>query len=228
MKIPGIGVPLLVLGALGLAQSSVSVTRLGFDGDLERGVPAPWIVKRVKGKPDFEVVSIPDRGAEKYLLMRSKKSSFSLNRRVDLDLDTWRYASWSWQGIELPTGKAADARIGKKCDQGLQVLFAFDRGSRLISYVWDTNAPVDTRTTEGFRFLGMGKTVKVIVVQSGTDGVGTWSTIRRDLLSDYRQVYGEKSDPRKVVAVRIQSNSQYTGTKGSGYFGPIAFEPSPP
>ena len=224
MKILATGALLAFLGGVGLAPAQADEI-FDFDGELlEDGAPAPWEVRKVAGVPKFSVVPIEERGGEKHLYLHSEQSSFSLNRRTDVSVPKGTRVSWSWKGEKLPYGKAADARVGSKCDQGLQVLLAFDNGTRLISYVWDTNAPVGGKpTTEGFgiNFLGLGHIVKVIVVQSGKSKLGQWSTIERDVVADYRSVY--KGSPGKVVVIRVQSNSQYTGTEGAGYFSPITF-----
>jgi hypothetical protein len=225
MKFLATGVLLVFFGGFGLT-SAEAIDKFDFEGELlESGSPAPWEVRKVAGTPKFNVVPIAEKGGEKHLYLHSEKSSFSLNRRTDVRLQDGTRVSWSWKGEKLPFGKAADARVGSKCDQGLQVLLAFDNGTRLISYVWDTNAPVGGKpTTEGFgiNFLGLGHIVKVIVVQSGTEELGKWSFIERDIVADYRSVY--KGTPEKVVVIRVQSNSQYTGTEGAGYFGPITFK----
>jgi hypothetical protein len=224
MKFLAMSALLALLGGIGLAPAE-AYDKIDFDGELlEGGSPAPWEVRKVAGKPKFSVVPIPEKGGEKHLYLHSEKSSFSLNRRTDVSVPEGTSVSWSWKGEKLPYGPAADARVGSRCDQGLQVMLAFDNGTRLISYVWDTNAPVGGKpTTEGFgiNFLGIGHIVKVIVVQSGKSKLGMWSAIERDVVADYRNVF--KGTPRKVKLIRVQSNSQYTGTEGAGYFSPITF-----
>jgi hypothetical protein len=196
-----------------------------FDGELNEGAPVPWKVKSKTGTPRFKVVPVSERGGEKHLYLHSARSSFSLNRSVDVPVGPpgKTRVSWSWKAERLPEGPAADARVGSSCDQGLQVMLHFD-GNRIISYVWDTNAPVGTVTEEGVRVLGFGMSIKVIVVQSGKEGIGRWSTIDRDVAKDFRDVFDD--DPERVKTIRIQSNSQYTGTEGEGYFSPITFEQS--
>jgi hypothetical protein len=229
MKILAISTLLVLLGVIGPTSSEAS-DDIDFDFNgklLADGSPSPWVVKVVAGKPKFSIVPIPEKEGQKHLFLHSEKSSFSLNRPTDVSVREGTRVSWSWKGEKLPYGSAADARVGSKCDQGLQVMLAFDNGTRVISYVWDTNAPVGGKpTTEGFAIhsLGIGHIVKVIVVQSGKSKLGMWSSIERNVFEDYRNVYN--GVPKKVVLIRVQSNSQYTATEGAGYFSPITFTSS--
>lgn len=223
MHILAISALLVLFGTIGPAASEVT-ENFNFSGKLlQDGSPSPWKVKQVHGTPKFSIVAIPEKKRQQYLYLQSENSSFSLNQEINMSIQEGTRVSWTWKGEKLPHGEAADARVGSDCDQGLQVLLAFDDGKRLISYVWDTNAPVGVKTTESFEIFGLsiGPTVKVIVVQSGKSKLGMWSSIERDIVADYRNVY--KASPKKVKVIRIQSNSQHTGTEGAGYFSPITF-----
>ena len=81
-------------------------------------------------------------------------------------------------------------------------------GGKILSYVWDANAPVGTVADESIG-LPLFITMKVIVVESGTTDKGRWLEISRNLYEDYKRMFGE--EPRKVRGIRVQSNSQYTG-----------------
>ena len=47
-----------------------------------------------------------------------------------------------------------------------------------------------------------------VVMQSGTQGLGTWITERRNLIDDYKQAYSE--EPEVIEGVRIRINRQHT------------------
>ena len=49
-----------------------------------------------------------------------------------------RYLTWHWKVTQLPSG--GDFRHASTDDQAAQVLVAFD-DRRILSYIWDTNAP---------------------------------------------------------------------------------------
>ena len=88
--------------------------------------------------------------------------------------------------------------------------------SRIIGYIWDTKAPkglvVKSEKTS---------TVTYIVVRSGPDELGTWLTERRNVVEDYKRIYGEA--PENPGAVSLAIDSDDTNTSAESFFGPIAF-----
>jgi hypothetical protein len=199
------------------------------------GLPLGWELDENKGKLAVLAADAPlPTGAswlrivgedeDRALEFSCKDGSFSLNRDVSsLDLDDFPILEWTWRASKLPTG--ADLRESKKNDQVLQVLVQWGGiKKRVISYVWDTTAPVGTSATESYA-LG-SYTVKVVCVQSGTDELGRWETVRRNLAEDYKELFGSKkySPPR---GVRIQTNSQYTESESAGAFRSVIFKTEP-
>ena len=198
----------------------------------QEGLPLGWELDENKGKlavlaadaplpPDASWLRIVGEDGDRALEFSCKDGSFSLNRDVSkLDLDDFPILEWTWRASKLPTG--ADLRESKKNDQVLQVLVQFGGvRKRVISYVWDTTAPVGTRETESYA-LG-SYTVKVVCVQSGEDELGRWKTVSRNLAEDYKELFGSKkfSPPR---GVRIQTNSQYTESESAGAFRNVIFK----
>jgi hypothetical protein len=65
----------------------------------------------------------------------------------------------------------------------------------------------------------------MIVVASGTRGLGQWVTVRRDLLEDYRRAFGE--DPWDVVAIGVMTDSDNTRGSARAYYGDIILYEAP-
>ncbi len=111
-----------------------------------------------------------------------------------------------------------DVRKSNADDQAAQLFVAFSN-SKVIAYIWDTNAPQgvveDTRLPP---FL----TIKALVVRSGYSDAGKWLTENRNTYQDYLDLYRE--EPPKVAGVRIQINSQHTDTSGESYFADVVFK----
>ena len=106
----------------------------GYDGPLADGAPTPWKIMVKTGTPQLRVV-VHQGTAVLYML--SDKSSFSLNREVDMDVTALRHVAWKWQVQHLPHGKSKD----EEKDQALQVFLSFQGGDTL-NYNWETNRPV--------------------------------------------------------------------------------------
>jgi DUF3047 family protein len=171
------------------------------------GIPAPWELRVKAGKADFVFQEIGAPAGELALCLRANDSSFSLNRTLSLDVAQFNVLSWSWKVDSFPQHN--------NNDQVLQILLYF-HGGRVLSYVWDIVRPKESTWRESFPPVS----VKVIAVQSNAD-TGRWTTVVRRVDEDYSRVYGE--NVRSLEAIRIQSNSQYSHSIGSGCVSRLSF-----
>ena len=64
--------------------------------------------------------------------------------------------------------------------------------------------------------------IKMLVVQSGTDGLGRWHEVRRNLRDDYRRAFGTAPGP--VVAVAVMTDTDNTGKTATGMYAGFAFD----
>jgi len=177
------------------------------------GIPTGWELKEKSGKADFAVVKDGDVSAVRF---RSNNASFSLQKEVKVDLKQFPVLIWKWKVTKLPAG--ADFRKPKADDQAAQLFVAFTK-SKSIVYIWDTNAPQGLMedTTPVF-FMH----VKVVVVRSGPAETGKWIAETRNVYEDYKKLFGE--EPPAVSGMRLQINSQHTGTSAESYFADVAFK----
>jgi hypothetical protein len=179
-------------------------------------LPSNWQIKVTHGKPE---VSVCSDAAGPCLHLKSVKSSFALERSVDVDPAQMPYLNWRWKVAELPRG--GDFRHAMTDDQAAQVLVAFaDR--RVVSYIWDSSAPKGYEQTSGFIPL---LHVFAVVCESGASGLNQWIAENRNLAADYQRAYG--SPAPHVKGLRLQINSQHTGTTAESYFGEVAFRTTP-
>ncbi len=174
------------------------------------GVPAGWQVKEKTGKADFAVVK--DNGVSA-VRMRSANTSFSLQKEVHVNLKQYPILTWKWKVTKLPDG--GDFRNSNTDDQAAQLFLAFSK-TRAIVYIWDTTAPQGTMASAAAPFF---MSIKAVVIRSGKTGTGSWITETRNVYDDYRKLFG--GEPGDVEAVRIQINSQHTGTSAESYFANI-------
>jgi hypothetical protein len=192
---------------------------LGFEGVLsEEGVPGGWKLKEKSGKAEYSVLT--DDG-EKVLYFRGMDASFSMERKIKLDVRDYPYIKWRWKVMLLPEG--GDVRYRSTNDQAAQVIVLFDRG-KAISYIWDTTAPEGSVMEESVPWPFSIK-IKVLVVKSGIEDIKRWIIMKRNIYEDYKRLF--KEEPGFIKGVRIQINSQHTGTIGEAFFGSIIFEPVP-
>jgi hypothetical protein len=178
-----------------------------------KGMPHGWELKVKSGKASFDVMRDGDIPA---LHLKSVDSSFSLQGEVNVDVKRYPVLAWKWKVTQLP--KNGDFRRSKTDDQAAQLFLAFTK-TKAIVYIWDTSAPQGLmESTSPVPFM----TVKVVVVRSGPAELGKWITESRNVYEDYKKLYG--SEPPAVEGVRLQINSQHTGTSAESYFADVAFK----
>jgi len=199
------------VGASQLAVVLLSASNLG-SGRL----PSEWSIKVNHGKPDVSVCNDPSDGP--CLHLKSVKASFSLERGADVDLAQTPVLSWRWKVAQLPAG--GDFRRAATDDQAAQVLVAFaDR--RVLTYVWDTTAPKGSaQSASSIPLVHIFATV----CESGFAAANRWIEEKRNVAADYEKAFG-RTAPR-VKGLRLQINSQHTGTVAESYFGDVAFRNS--
>ncbi|MGE5645075.1 MAG: DUF3047 domain-containing protein [Acidobacteriota bacterium] len=180
-------------------------------------LPDGWRIKVVSGTPEATMVS---DGRESVLHLKSRSSSYGLERAVDADTAQYPYLSWRWKVTDLPRG--GDLRSSSTDDQAAQLLVAFN-DRHILAYIWDTTAPKDlVHSASPIPFVH----IYAFVCQSGPAQLSQWITETRNVAADYERVFGRRPTQR-VKGIRLQINSQHTGTSAESFFGDIAFRNTP-
>lgn len=178
-------------------------------------IPTGWQVKTNFGRPEI-LAGDPADGAA--IHFKSNKASFGLEKSFDIDPSQMTYLTWRWKVSQLPAG--GDFRHISTDDQAAQVMVAFaDR--RILTYIWDTTAPEGTMESGSSIPLVH---IFVIVCHSGFSDLNRWVQETRNLSADYQKAFGKLAP--HVHGLRLQINSQHTGTTAESYFGDMAFRNS--
>jgi hypothetical protein len=178
-----------------------------------KGIPQGWELKVKSGKAAFDVKRDGDIPA---LRLKSVDSSFSMQGEVHVDVKRYPVLSWKWKVTQLP--KDGDFRKSRTDDQAAQLFLAFTKAKAIV-YIWDTTAPQGLmESTSPVPFM----TVKVVVVRSGPAELGKWITETRNVYEDYKKLYGD--EPPVLRGMRLQINSQHTGTTAESWFADVAFK----
>jgi hypothetical protein len=184
-----------------------------------RGVPAEWKGQNW-GSPAYDF-TIASNDGKRVLHMRSQNEGSTVVKDVKgrVDLKATPILEWSWKAVALP-------KNGNSChkatdDQAAQIYVGWPRfpeavRSRIIGYVWDTSAPVGTICKSE-----KTGTVTYMVLRSGPAELGKWLTERRNVLEDFRKIYGEAPDAPGAVSISIDSND--TQSSAESFMGPITF-----
>jgi len=205
----------LVCASLALtAQLSLIVldTRSWGSGSLPQG----WQVKVNRGTPE---ISEDSDSAGTFLHLKSHRSSYALERGLEVDPRQMPYLTWRWKVTKLPDG--GDFRRASTDDQAAQVLVAFaDR--RVLTYIWDSDAPQGTMQSASSIPLVR---IYAIVCRSGWAEANRWVAESHNLAADFERAFGRPAP--QVKGIRLQINSQHTGTSAESYFADVVFRSTP-
>jgi hypothetical protein len=191
----------------------LDAARTGLGNAPAQQLPPGWALKVNSGRPDFSFLDPGDPNAA--VRFRSVKSSYALERAVDIDPRQMPWLYWSWKVSQLPRG--GDFRHSSTDDQAAQVMVAFaDR--HILTYLWDSTAPQGTMESASSIPLVH---IFAIVCRSGGADINQWLRENRNIAADYQKAFG-KPAPR-VKGLRLQINSQHTGSSAESYFGEVAF-----
>ena len=191
------------------------------DGDL----PSRWKYLEEKGlvqveprhmrpKEEFYIV---EEGGNKFVRAYTEGEAVHLSMAneedgFDWNINTHPYLSWDWRANKLPEGAREDSPRLNDAGLGFYVIFSFKgliKRPVSIKYTYSSTLPVGT-------VLSQGK-LRVIVVSNSEDGMGEWVHIERNVLEDYRNVFGG-SPPDRPLSIRLWSDSDNTDQVGEGDF----------
>jgi hypothetical protein len=188
-----------------------------------KGLPRGWEGQRW-GSPAYDFTVALDGGA-KVLHLKSNNEGSTISKSIKgkVNLKDTPILEWRWKAITLPKG--GDSRYKATDDQAAQVYVGWERfpkevRSRLIGYVWDTTVPAGTIAQS--EKTGM---VTYVVVRSGTADVGKWITERRNVVEDFRKIYGDAPEAPDIISIAIDSND--TKSTAESFMGPIVFKKGP-
>ena len=168
---------------------------------------------------------------------RADGSASGFYRRIRIDPVRHPVIEWRWRVLQTPA--EVDPRVPALDDSPARVIVAFhgdlkrlDFGEKLalrlykaltgekmpyaiIMYSWSNSAPVGT-------VVGNDETKKIqtIIVENG-GRIGDWRELRRNVLEDYRMVFGE--EPWDIVGVGVMTDARNTGEKARAQYGEISF-----
>ncbi len=205
-----------------------------FESYEDGGLPTRWKYlhnrKLMPLEPRFmrpkERFFVVDDGGNKVLRVYTEGEAVHLSMAnepdgFDWDVRTHPRIRWDWRALRLPEGAHEDDDKYNDTGAALYVYFkitgfAMFRRPQGIKYTYSSSLPVGT-------IVDYGK-LKVIVVSSAADGIGDWHTIDRNVVEDYRMVFG-KEPPDRPLSIRLWGDTDNTKSIGEADFDNIMLLP---
>ena len=209
----------LLVAALALAADTMVVEDWSEAPVGHQGVPPGW-AKQGWGHPAYDF-TVGEADGRRVLHMKSAGDSSNINKDIRgmVHLAETPVLEWTWKVTALPKG--ADARRAETDDEAAQLYVVWPKfpqavRSQIIGYIWDSTAPVGSI----FKSKKTG-TVTYVVVRSGPKDLGKWVTERRNVLEDFKRIYGGELEDPGGVSIGIDSDD----VKGTAetFVGPIQF-----
>jgi len=192
------------------AGSRVEVGRFS-QGDLDG-----WDERSFEGNTDYRLVELDGTTV---LQAHSRASASGLYREISVDLTQTPVLNWSWRTDALLQDNDERRRDGDDYPARIYVVFSggvrFWR-TRAINYVWSSQQPEGSEWPNAYT-----GNARMIAVSAGSDGLGEWQHLQRDVREDYRRLFGR--EPGRVDAVAVMTDSDDTGQEAQAWYGDIWF-----
>lgn len=201
----------------------------------------PWIINRAKTPTRYELVSDP-HSRSVVLRAVAEQAASGLRQRLDVDPSTRPVIVWRWRVVELISAADNQDRYSEDAPARLMLFFEGDRhrlplreqllmetaqlltGQELpfatLMYVWENRFAPETLLRNAFT-----EQVRMIVVGTGRDRIGTWKRFERNYVADYRRAFG--TEPGRLVGIGIMTDTDNTGETVEAFYGDIELRRAP-
>lgn len=206
---------LVTLGFLCLASLAMAGGERRLLDDFEHGLHPDWEAKNFKGTTDYRVVAEPD--GNRVLRAESRGSASGLVFRHEVDPADYPVLSWRWKVANTIAAGDETRKSGDDYAARVYVIFPhwFFPRTRSINYIWANSLKQGEALPNPFT----GNAI-MLAVESGPEKVGQWLTERRNVVEDYRRLFGGEPPGRMVVA--IMSDTDNTGATAIAWYDDIA------
>lgn len=174
---------------------------------------AGWESKVFEGLTDYSLVKENGRTVVK---AHSIMAASGLIKKVNLDPHRYRYLRWSWKvAATIPNGNER-TKAGDDYAARVYVIFPgrFFWQTRAINYIWANRLPRGASLPNAYT-----ANAEMVAVESGNARIGQWISEERDILADYRRLFGE--EPRRIGAIAIMTDTDNTGAEATAWYGDI-------
>lgn len=170
-----------------------------------------WETKSFKGSTTYRIVQESGRTV---IQAHSKAAASGLISKVNIDPTRFRYLHWSWKIARTIDKGNEKTKAGDDYAARVYVVFPgrFFWQTRAINYIWANHLPKGEAIVNPFTANAM-----MVAVESGPDKAGQWLNEVRDVLADYRRLFGE--EPRGIGAIAIMTDTDNTASEATGWYG---------
>ena len=197
----------LVFLAIPVFAEEIPVARFGSEG--LKG----WESKSFKGTTDYKLMQ---ENGHTVLKAHAQAAASGLTKKLKFKPATYRYLKWNWKISNTIAQGNEKTKQGDDYAARVYVVFPgrFFWQMRALNYIWANKLPKDAFVPNAFTSNAI-----LIAAESGPSKAGQWVTEERDILADFRRVFGE--DPPEAGAIAIMTDTDNTGAEATAWYGDI-------
>jgi len=194
----------------GVAAETVMV------GRFSAGDRKDWQNKSFQGETRYR---FDNRSGRPALFAESQGMASGLYREIKVDLSRTPWLNWSWRVDQTLTG--VDERTKAGDDYPARVYVVASGGAafwktRSLIYVWSSHQPIGATWRNAYT-----SNARVMALQSGAKKAGQWISEKRNVRTDFQQLFGEEID--FIDAVALMTDTDNSGQSASAWYGDLYF-----
>ena len=203
------------------------------------GLPTGWYAEQLRRNLPATHYALTDRDGRRVVHAVAESSTSALRCAVDINPAQQPWLEWAWRVDAVPAN--ATVADDDRDDSPARVMVAFDGNAALIPlrdrlfhdqvelftgvllpfamlmYVWDGQAP-----TESVLTYARSSRIRYLVVESGSGATGQWRHYRRNVVDDYRRVFG--AAPGRISSVGVATDSDDLKGHSEAWYGDLRFD----
>lgn len=202
----------IVVSLLLALSSPVWAAELPVSSFADEGL-AGWESKSFKGVTEYRVIKENGLSVVKAV---STASASGLVKKISFSPAKYRYLRWRWKITHTVTGGDEKSRDGDDYAARVYVIFPgrFFWQMKAINYIWANKLAKGKFAPNAYT-----ANTKMVAVESGNEKAGQWLAEERDLLADYRTLFG--TDPPEAEAIAIMTDTDNTDGIAEAWYADI-------
>lgn len=176
--------------------------------------PSGW--ESMNGNGAAKVYSVKTEGECTFLHADAHAIAIQIGLEHNWALKDLPILQLQWRAVLFPDGTNEREKNRNDSVLAIYIVFGHLPFINTIKYIWSDTLPVGTTFTSP-----TASNTKIIVIRSGRTQINTWITEKRDVYSDYRQLFGEKEKDPVATGIVILTDADNTGTHAIGDYGYI-------
>lgn len=208
--------------AQGSSGSAKKMVLEDFENDLTGLLPAAWydrdgdrkllqFSQNIQDQFKYKIVEEDGNKFLKYKGTRAKHINYPLADKDKVNIYETPILSWKARAWQLPENANEDNDKYNDAVMSIYVVFDFGRVAlfkkvpKSIRYTWSSSLGKGTELSKLFG------NQKIVVLESGNANTGRWMTFERNIVEDYRRLFGD-DPPAQPLAILILSDGDSTGS----------------